>query len=68
MLFENFNQNIANRVSAIVGTEVTRWDPRIQLRDIQYEPDQNNATIKMTVLYSLVGSDNVLNIEMLLKG
>lgn len=62
ILFENFNQDIANRIAQMVRNEVTRWDPRIQLRDISFEPDPNSAIVNMTVFFSVKGDDSVMDL------
>ena len=68
MLFENFNQDIANRISQVFRNEITKWDPRIILRNMVYEPNLNSGIVNLTIAFSIKGDDTVMDLTIPIGG
>lgn len=62
IVFENFNQDIANQISQRVKQEVLKWDDRINLISMEFNPDTDSNKMMVTCLFTVKGDDNVMDL------
>ena len=62
IVFDNFNADLAERISNRIKTEVTKWDNRINLLSIEFIPDQDTNQMKATISFSIKGDENIMDL------
>jgi len=61
-LFESFSEGILSEIRKDVLDTVTRFEPRVTLRDIQTVFSETTETLNVTIEYSFLDEEDSINI------
>ena len=62
VVFDTFTQDIADNISNRIKTEVTRWDSRINLINIEFTQDSDNHILNATITFSVAGNETIMDV------
>lgn len=62
-LFENFDEDIATRMTDRIKEEVTKWDQRINILSVTFNPDIEGHLQNMNVIFTVVGSEAEISLD-----
>jgi phage baseplate assembly protein W len=56
-LFENIDSISSSIISEEIGNSIRNYEPRVSLIDVQTDPDFDNNTFNVTIVYRIIGID-----------
>jgi phage baseplate assembly protein W len=56
-LFENIDGISASIINDEIRTSITNYEPRVKLIDVQTNPDYDNSSFDVVIIYRIVGID-----------
>ena len=56
-LFDTVDDISASAIRDDIEETITKYEPRVKLKDIRVEPDYDNYTFDVTIVYDIVGID-----------
>jgi phage baseplate assembly protein W len=56
-LFENVDEISASVIQDEIRNSITNYEPRVQLIDVQTNPDYDNGAFDVVIVYRIVGAD-----------
>ena len=57
LLFDNIDDITAAVIRDEIEETIIKYEPRVKLKDIRVEPDYDNYTFDVTIVYDIVGID-----------
>ncbi len=66
-LFENFTPQTVMMVKTQIAEAVEQYEPRCNLINIETSPDEDNNTLNVTVLFSIINSERVNQLNLVLE-
>ena len=66
-LFENFTPQTVMMVKSHIAEAVEQYEPRCNLINIETSPDEDNNTLNVTVLFSIINSERVNQLNLVLE-
>lgn len=56
-LFDNIDSLSASTIRDEIRTSIRNYEPRVQLVNVEVDPDYDNNTFNVTVVYKIIGID-----------
>ena len=57
LLFENVDDITASQIQEEIEFSITNYEPRVSLKNVQINADNDNASFDATITYSIIGAD-----------
>jgi len=57
LLFENIDDITASQIQEEIEFSITNYEPRVSLRNVQVNADNDNGAFDATITYSIIGAD-----------
>ena len=57
LLFENIDDITASQIQEEIEFSITNYEPRVSLRNVQVNADNDNGSFDATITYDIVGAD-----------
>ena len=57
LLFENIDDTTASQIQEEIEFSITNYEPRVSLRNVQVNADNDNGAFDATITYSIIGAD-----------
>jgi len=65
-LFENFSTTIGGEIEDQIRSIITNYEPRARVLDVTVTSDENNNTLDVTIVFSVITSQNRQEINLTL--
>tara|TARA_B100000287_G_scaffold431829_1_gene489853 strand:+ start:671 stop:1072 length:402 start_codon:yes stop_codon:yes gene_type:complete len=56
-LFENLDDITGDIINDEIRNSINNWEPRVDLRDVDTQPDPDNNAYAVTITYDIIGAD-----------
>jgi len=56
-LFENIDEFTANIISSEIRQSIINYEPRVDLRSVDLDPDFDNNSFDVRIVYEIIGAD-----------
>ena len=56
-LFENLDDITGDIINDEIRNSINNWEPRVDLRDVDTQPDPDNNAYAVTITYEIIGAD-----------
>tara|TARA_B100001778_G_scaffold282533_1_gene248111 strand:- start:3828 stop:4208 length:381 start_codon:yes stop_codon:yes gene_type:complete len=66
-LFENFSPQTVMMVKTHIVETIEQYEPRCNLLNVETSPDEDNNTLNVTVLFSIINSERVNQLNLVLE-
>lgn len=63
LLFEPIDNDTSNQIGEIILNELTFWEPRISINNINIQPDEDNLLYNISISYTILSISKNDNIE-----
>lgn len=63
LLFEPIDNDTSNQIGEIILNELTFWEPRISINNINIQPDEDNLLYNISISYNILSLSKNDNIE-----
>ena len=57
ILFDNVDEISASSIRDEIEETIIKYEPRVKIQDIRVNPDYDNHTFDVTIVYDIVGTD-----------
>ena len=57
ILFDNLDEISASAIRDEIEETIIKYEPRVKIQDIRVNPDYDNHTFDVTIVYDIVGTD-----------
>ena len=66
-LFENFTPQTVMMVKSYIAETIEQYEPRCNLVNIETSPDEDNNTLNVTVMFSIINSERINQLNLVLE-